>query len=107
MLDANVLHAYPLASVLLELAEARMYRAFWSAEIHAEWMRSVQRARPQIPPGKLERRRHAMDIASPRAAHCELTPAARTRSERRPGPEPARLVGEGQGLICNFIRSYN
>ena len=26
VLDANVLHAYPLASVLLELAEARLYR---------------------------------------------------------------------------------
>lgn len=36
VLDANVLHAYPLASVLLELAEARMYRACWSAEIHGE-----------------------------------------------------------------------
>lgn len=67
VLDANVLHAYPLASVLLELAEARMYRACWSAEIHAEWMRSVQRARPGIPLEKLERRRDAMDTALPDA----------------------------------------
>ena len=67
VLDANVLHAYPLASVLLELAEARMYRACWSAEIHAEWIRSVRRVRPEIPLDRLQRRRDAMDTALPDA----------------------------------------
>lgn len=67
VLDANVLYSYPLTSVLLELAEARLYRPIWSSDIHEEWMRAVKRARPDIAPGKLERRRAAMDEALPDA----------------------------------------
>ena len=95
VLDANVLHAYPLASVLLELAEARMYRACWSAEIHAEWMRSVQRARPEIPPSKLERRRDAMDIALPDACisgHPKFR-SSFLRNSARLKPERAQVCG--------------
>lgn len=46
VLDANVLHSQPLTSLLLELAVARLYRPAWSQDIHAEWRRSVLRARP-------------------------------------------------------------
>jgi predicted nucleic acid-binding protein len=67
VLDANVLHSYPLTSLLLELAEARLFRPAWSADIHAEWMRSVQAARPDIAQAMLERRRAAMDAALPDA----------------------------------------
>jgi predicted nucleic acid-binding protein len=67
VLDANVLHSYPLTSLLLELADARLFRPAWSADIHAEWMRSVRAAKPGIAPEKLERRRAAMDEALPDA----------------------------------------
>lgn len=67
LLDANVLHCYPLTSLLLELAEARTYRPAWSADIHAEWLRSVLKVRPAIDPAQLERRRAAMDAALPGA----------------------------------------
>ena len=67
LLDANVLHQYPLTSLLLELAEARLYRPAWSADIHAEWQRSVIAARPGTDPALLERRRAAMDAAMPGA----------------------------------------
>ncbi len=42
-------------------------RPAWSAEIHAEWQRSVLAARPGIDPALLERRRAAMDTALPDA----------------------------------------
>lgn len=67
VLDANVLYSYPLTSVLLELAEARLYRPIWSKDIHEEWIRAVTRSRPDIAPEKLERRRAAMDQALPDA----------------------------------------
>ena len=67
VLDANVLYSYPLTSVLLELAEARLYRPIWSKDIHEEWIRAVTRSRPDIAPEKLERRRAAMDRALPDA----------------------------------------
>jgi predicted nucleic acid-binding protein len=67
VLDANVLYSLPLTSVLLELAEARLYRPIWSEDIHAEWIRAVRRTRPDIAPEKLARRRAAMDEALPDA----------------------------------------
>lgn len=67
LLDANVLHSQPITSLLLELAEARLYRPAWSADIHAEWRRSVLCARPDIDPAALDRRRAAMDAALPDA----------------------------------------
>jgi predicted nucleic acid-binding protein len=67
VLDANVLYSYPLTSVLLELAEARLYRPVWSADIHDEWIRAVLRGRPELTREKLERRRAAMDQALPDA----------------------------------------
>jgi predicted nucleic acid-binding protein len=67
VLDANVLYSAPLTSVLLQLAEARLYRPIWSKDIHAEWIRAVTRNRPDIAPEMLERRRAAMDEALPDA----------------------------------------
>ena len=45
VLDANVIFSYSLTSVLLELAEARLYRPIWSNDIHAEWIRAVTQKR--------------------------------------------------------------
>ena len=67
LLDANVLHSQPITSLLLELAEARLYRPAWSEHIHVEWRRSVLRVRPEIDPAALDRRRAAMDRALPDA----------------------------------------
>src|SRR3569833_2646570 len=50
VLDANVLYSYPLTSVLLELAEARLYRPIWSKDIHEEWIRAVTCSRPDVAP---------------------------------------------------------
>lgn len=67
VLDANVLYSYPLTSLLLELAEARLYRPIWSADIHDEWMRNLQNNRPELDLAKITRRRAAMDNALPDA----------------------------------------
>lgn len=67
VLDANVLYSYPLTSVLLELAEARLYRPIWSADIHDEWTRNLQGDRPELDPARIARRRTAMDTALPDA----------------------------------------
>jgi predicted nucleic acid-binding protein len=67
VLDANVLYSYPLTNLLLQLAEARLYRPVWSVDIHEEWIRAVLRRRPDLTREKLERRRAAMDEALPDA----------------------------------------
>jgi predicted nucleic acid-binding protein len=75
VLDANVLYSYPLTSVLLELAEARLYRPIWSADIHEEWTRNLRAKRPDLEVERIKRRREAMDTALPDACvtgYCRL-----------------------------------
>lgn len=60
--DACVLYPAPLRDLLMRLATTELFRARWSASIHAEWMRSVLKSRPelQVP---LERTRLLMDAS--------------------------------------------
>lgn len=85
VLDANVLHSQPLTSLLLELAEARLYRPAWSQDIHAEWRRSVLRARPDVNPAALDRRRAAMDSALPDACVSGYSPLIEVLTLPDPG----------------------
>lgn len=105
VLDANVLHSYPLTSLLLELADARLFRPAWSADIHAEWMRSVQAARPDIAPHKLERRRAAMDEALPDACvsgHEVLIPALTL-----PDPDDRHVLAAAIRAKAEVIVTFN
>lgn len=105
LLDANVLHSYPLTSLLLELAEARLYRPVWSADIHAEWMRSVQAARPDIAPVLLERRRAAMDAALPDAridGYQRLVPALSL-----PDPDDRHVLAAAIRAKAEVIVTFN
>ena len=59
--DACVLYPAPLRSFLMYLALTDMYRAKWTAEIHEEWMRNVEKDYPDIEREQLERVRELMD----------------------------------------------
>lgn len=59
--DANVLYSQPLRSFLMYLAIRDFFNARWSDDIHDEWMRSIRKNRPTIPPEKLENVRKLMD----------------------------------------------
>jgi len=89
VLDAPVLARGVLTMVLLHLADAGAFDPVWSDQIHADWARELQRARPNLPPERLRHRRVEMDRAFPVAnviasrdaqdevlAHC-TTPAER------------------------------
>jgi PIN domain len=89
VLDAPVLARGTLTLFLLHLAEAGAFDPVWSDQIHVDWMRELQRARPDMPSERLRHRRVEMDRAFPVAnviasrdaqeevlAHC-MTPAER------------------------------
>lgn len=59
--DACVLYPAPLRSFLMYLALTDMFRAKWTAEIHAEWMRNVEKDYEDISRKPLERIRDLMD----------------------------------------------
>lgn len=63
--DACVLHPAPLRDLLLRLARTELFRARWTEEIHAEWMRSVIERRPDLKPEQLQRTRELMDLSVP------------------------------------------
>jgi predicted nucleic acid-binding protein len=105
VLDANVLYSYPLTSVLLELAEARLYRPIWSKDIHEEWIRAIVRSRPDIAPEKLERRRAAMDDALPDACvsgYHRLIPAIDL-----PDPDDRHVVAAAIRAKAQVIVTFN
>lgn len=89
VLDAPVLARGTLTSFLLHLAEAGAFDPVWSEQIHLDWARDLQRARPDIPPDRIRHRRLELERAFPVAnvvasrdaqeevlAHC-TTPAER------------------------------
>jgi len=67
LLDANVLYSAGLRDFLLRLADQYLYTPLWSADIHAEWMRSVLADRPDLTAAALERTRAVMDRHFPTA----------------------------------------
>lgn len=105
VLDANVLHSYPLTSLLLELAEARLFRPAWSADIHAEWQRSVLAARPGTDPAMLERRRAAMDTALPDA--CVSGYAPLIASLTLPDPDDRHVLAAAIRAKAQVIVTFN
>ena len=105
VLDANVLYSYPLTSVLLELAEARLYRPIWSDDIHAEWMRAVKRRRPDIDPERLQRRRYAMDEALPDA--CVTGYGKLIGSLRLPDPDDRHVLAAAIRAKAQVIVTFN
>lgn len=59
--DACVLYPAPLRDLLMHLAMTDLYRAKWTQQIHAEWMRNVLANRPDLKPEQLARTRELMD----------------------------------------------
>jgi hypothetical protein len=63
--DACVLYPAPLRDLLLRVALSDLFRARWTEEIHAEWMRSLLERRPDLKPEQLARTRELMDRSVP------------------------------------------
>jgi predicted nucleic acid-binding protein len=64
LLDACVLYPLAMADALLSLATAGFFAAKWTTRIEAEWIRSLERSRPDLV-GKLTIRRDSMRDAVP------------------------------------------
>jgi hypothetical protein len=64
--DANVLYGSRIRSLLMELSMSGLFRPYWSADIHREWMSAVSK-KVGIPIERLEATRIAMDNAVPGA----------------------------------------
>lgn len=64
LLDACVLYPLAMTDALLSLATAGLYAAKWTTRIEQEWIRSLERQRPELV-GRLTIRRDSMRQAVP------------------------------------------
>ena len=64
VLDACVLYPVSVADALISLAVAGLYAAKWTTAIEDEWVRSLERSRPELQ-GRLGPRRDDMRAAVP------------------------------------------
>lgn len=68
LLDANVLHPAFLRGALLWFADQRLFQPHWSADILAEWRRSVMRRFPEVKEDQLVAKALEMEEFFPGAA---------------------------------------
>lgn len=61
--DANVFYGARLRSLVLFLAQTKLFRARWSDRVHDEWIRNLLQKRPDLQPADLARTRQLMDAS--------------------------------------------
>jgi len=104
LLDADVLYKVRLTSLLLFLAEQKMFRARWSDDIHEEWMRSLKVNRPDLSEQGIETRRDRMNAAIPDA----LVEGYRSISiPGMPDPDDAHVVAAAVLTRATMIVTFN
>lgn len=64
-IDANVFYGARLRSLVLFVAQTKLFRARWSEQVHDEWVRNLIKNRPELKPEDLLRTRALMNKAVP------------------------------------------
>lgn len=64
-IDANVFYGARLRSLVLFVAQSKIFRARWSNEVHDEWVRNLVKNRPDLKESDLDRTRELMNRAVP------------------------------------------
>jgi len=64
LFDACVLYPLAMTDALMSLATAGLFAAKWTTKIEHEWIRALERQRPDLV-GRLTRRRDSMRAAVP------------------------------------------
>ncbi len=108
LFDACVLYPAPLRDLLMRLARTGLFRARWSAEIHAEWMEAVRRDRPELAE-RLARTRAAMDGAIEDclvSGHAALIPLLRLPDPADRHVLAAAIVGRADVIVTCNLRDF-
>lgn len=109
LLDSCVLYPAPLRDLLLHLAVARVFRARWSAQIHAEWTSALAQDRPELGDGRLDRTRALMDQAVPDAlvtGHLALVPTLSLPDPADRHVLAAAIAGGAAVLVTRNLRDF-
>lgn len=74
LFDACVFYPAQLRDLLLRVARSDAFKARWTDQIHEEWIGSLLRDRPDIPPDRLAHTRELMNRAVPDCLVTEYKP---------------------------------
>lgn len=109
ILDACVLYPFALRDVLIQLATTNLFRARWTAHIHAEWKAAIQRNFPAVSPASLDTLSALMDAA----VLDSLVTGYEPLIDRLVLPDPkdrhvlaAAIVADAQLIITHNIRHF-
>jgi predicted nucleic acid-binding protein len=110
LLDACVLYPLAMTDALMSLAAAGLYAAKWTARIEQEWIRSLERQRPDLV-GRLTTRRDAMREA---VADWEVPASAWTplaRGIELPDPNDrhvlaAAIAGHADCIVTSNLKDF-
>ena len=109
LLDANVLYPAGLRDVFLRLADRYLYVPLWSADIHAEWVRSLLADRPDIDASVLDRTRAVMDGHFPDAIVTGYEAIAARLDLPDPGDRhvlAAAIRGQADVIVTGNLRDF-
>ena len=111
VLDACVLYLVSVADSLISLAAAGLYAAKWTIAIEEEWLRNLERARPELR-GRLQLRRDDMRAALPDWQISNLAWQAIAPSLRLPDPDDAHvlaaaaIVGHADCIVTSNLKDF-
>jgi predicted nucleic acid-binding protein len=104
IIDACVLYSAPVPDLVVRLAQAGLFQARWSDEIHDEWMRNLLKNNPRVSRERLERTRSLMDAALRDCVVTGYSPLVDSLTLPDPGDRHvlAAAIHVGAGMIVTF-----
>uniref|UniRef100_UPI0037BF64B8 PIN domain-containing protein n=1 Tax=Aquimonas sp. TaxID=1872588 RepID=UPI0037BF64B8 len=105
VLDACVLYPVCVADALMSMAVAGLYAAKWTVAIEQEWIRNLERSRPELA-GKLDRRRALMRDANPDWEVPEASCIAIAAGLVLPDPDDAHVLAAAIAGHADCIVTY-
>lgn len=103
--DSNVFFGARLRSLLLAQAQTGLFRARWSEDVHAEWMRAVVRSRPDLTLADLQETRAAMDRAVLDCLVADYRPLIATL--QLPDPDDRHILAAAIAGRASVIVTFN
>ena len=110
LLDACVLYPLAMTDALLSLATAGFFAAKWTTQIEGEWIRSLERQRPDLV-GKLGVRRDSMREAVPDWEVPEAAWGSLAAGIRLPDPDDAHVLaaaiaGHADCIVTSNLKDF-
>jgi hypothetical protein len=110
LLDACVLYPLAMTDALMSLATAGFFAAKWTTRIEDEWIRSLEKQRPDLV-GKLEVRRDSMRDAIPDWKVSEEAWSSLAKGIELPDPDDvhvlaAAIAGHADCIVTSNLKDF-